>query len=124
MGAYDGAEGCEVAGLFLLNSMIIKFGKNIIGWYRNDGLALFKNINGHRENKIRKEFHQLFNKKGLYLEIECKLKIVNYLDITLDLNTGTYQPFCKANDETLYIHSKSSHPANILKQLIISIETR
>ena len=31
MGAYDGAEGCEVAGLFLLNSMIIKFGKNIIG---------------------------------------------------------------------------------------------
>ena len=84
MGAYDGAEGCELVGLFLLISMIIKFGKNIIGWYRNDVLALFKNINGHRENKICKEFHQLFNKKGLYLEIECNLKIVNHLDITLD----------------------------------------
>ena len=61
---------------------------------------------------------------GLSLEIECNLKTVNYLDITLDLNTGTYKPYRKPNDEILYIHAKSNHPANILKQLPISIETR
>ena len=58
------------------------------------------------------------------LEIECNLKTVNYLDITLDLNTGTYKPYPKPNDEILYSHAKSSHPANILKQLLVSIETR
>ena len=61
---------------------------------------------------------------GPSLEIKCNLKTVNYLDITLDLNTGTYKPYRKPNDEILYIHAKSNHPANILKQLPISIETR
>ena len=49
----------------------------------------------------------------------CKLS-----RITLDLNTGTCKPYCKPNDEILYILAKSNHPANILKQLPISIETR
>ena len=44
--------------------------------------------------------------------------------ITFNLNTGTYKPYHKPNDETLYIHAKSNHPTNILKQLPISIETR
>ena len=77
-----------------------------------------------KHKRVRKEFHQLFKENGLSLEIECNLKTVNYLDITLDLNTGTYKPYRKPNDEILYIHAKSNHPANILKQLPISIETR
>ena len=40
------------------------------------------------------------------------------------MNTGTHKPYRKPNDETLYIHAKSNHPTNILKQLPISIETR
>ena len=62
--------------------------------------------------------------RGLSIEIECNLKTVNYLDVTLDLNTGTYKPYRKPNDEILYIHAKSNHPANILKQQPILIETR
>ena len=38
------------------------------------------------------EFYQLFKENGLSLEIECNLKTVYYLDITLDLNTDTYKP--------------------------------
>ena len=51
---------------------------------------------------------------------------MNYLDITLDLNTGTctYKQYRKPNDETLYIHAKSNHPETILEQLPLSIETR
>ena len=124
MGAYDGAEVCEIVGLFLLNNLANKYDKNSVGLYRDDGLALFKNINDHRADKIRKEFHQLFKENGLSLEIKCNLKTVNYLDITLDLNTGTYKPYRKPNDQTLYIHAQSNHPANILKQLPISVETR
>ena len=40
------------------------------------------------------------------------------------MSTGTYKPYRKPSDEILYIHAKSNHPANILKQLRISIETR
>ena len=58
------------------------------------------------------------------LEIEYNLKTVTYLDITLDLNTDTYKPYRKPNDEILYIHAKFNHPANIMKQLPVSIKTR
>ena len=110
--------------MFLLNNLANKFDKNSVGLYRDDGLALFENVNGHRADKIRKVFHQLFQENGLSLEIKCNVKTVNYLDITLGLNTGTYKPHHKPNDEILYIHTKSNYPANILKQLPISIETR
>ena len=123
MRAYDGAEVFELVGLYLLNNLANEFG-NSFGLYRDNGLALFKNINGHGADKIPKEFHQLFKENGLSLEIECNLKTVNYIDITLDLNTGTYKPYRKPNDETLSIYVKSDHPANILKQLPISFETR
>ena len=118
-----GLKFVNLQGCFFLNHLANKFDKNSVGLHRDDGLALFKNINGHRVDKIREEVHQLFKENRLSLEIECNLKTVNYLDITLDLNTGTYKPYCKPNDEMPYIHAKSHHPANILKQLPISIET-
>jgi hypothetical protein len=40
------------------------------------------------------------------------------------LNDGTYRPYKKPNDETVYIDANSNHPPNIIKQLPISIETR
>ena len=36
--------------------MVQKFNKNNIDLYRDEGLADFKNINGHQADKIRKEF--------------------------------------------------------------------
>ena len=47
-----------------------------------------------------------------------------YLDITFDLNSDTYKLYRKPNDQILYIHVKSNHLANILKQLPKSIKTR
>ena len=52
------------------------------------------------------------------------MKIANYLDVTLDLSTGTYSPYRKDNNETKYVHIQSNHPPNILKQIPISIQTR
>ena len=57
MGAYDGAENCAIVGLFLSNNLTNKSDKNSVGLYRDDGLAILKNVNGHRSDKIRKEFH-------------------------------------------------------------------
>ena len=62
----------------------------------------------------------------LSLEIECNLKTVDYLEITLDLHwhLQAIYIYCKPNDETLYVHIKSDHPAIILRELCISMETR
>ena len=42
--SYDGAEVCELVGLFILNGLGNTYGKENIGLYRDDGLAVFKNI--------------------------------------------------------------------------------
>ena len=36
--------------------------------------------------------------------MECNLKVINYLEVTLGLNDGSYRPYRKPNDETHYIH--------------------
>ena len=38
------------------------------------------------------------------------MKIVNYLDVTLNLNNGLYRPDKKPNEETNYIHVNPDHP--------------
>ena len=41
MGSYDGAEVCELIGIFMLSLIGNKYNPNNIGLYRDDGLAVF-----------------------------------------------------------------------------------
>ena len=109
MGSNDVAETCEHVGLFLLCSIGENLNIDNIGLYRNDGLACFKNNNGHQNDKIRKELIKIFQTHGLKLEIKYNLKNVDYLDIIFDLNTGSYRPYRKPNNETRNINAKSNH---------------
>ena len=95
MGACDGAEACEIVGLFLLNNLGNKFEKDSVDLYRGNGLATSKNINGYHADKISKKLHQLFKKSGLSLETECKINTVNYLDISLDLTLAVTNHIAK-----------------------------
>ena len=93
MGAYDGAEVCELVGTFLLYKLSLKYNKNDIGLYRNDGLAIFKNISGPKLEKIKKDIQKLFKENQLDIVIQCNMKTVNYLDVTLNLENSTYHPY-------------------------------
>ena len=55
----------ELAGLFMLNKLSKKFDKNNIGLYRDDGLSVFKNNNGHQNDKVWKEMIDLFKQDYL-----------------------------------------------------------
>ena len=103
---------------------IILFNKKDIGLYRDDGLACFENNDSHQNDKIRKELIKVFQRNGLVLDIKCNLKVVDYLDITFDLKTGSYKPYRKPNNDTQYINSKSNHPPTILKQIPTAISNR
>ena len=48
MGAFDVAEVCEVVGNFLLYQLSKNYNKNDIGLYRDDGIAVFKNVSGSK----------------------------------------------------------------------------
>ena len=54
MGAFDGAEVCEAVGNFLLYQLSKNYNKKDIGLYRDDGLAIFKNVSGSKAEKIKK----------------------------------------------------------------------
>ena len=54
MGAYDGAEVCELVGTYMLNLLSKKYNKNDFGLYRDDGLAVLKNKSGPQSEQVKK----------------------------------------------------------------------
>ena len=124
MGPYDGAEVCELAGSFLLHQLSNKYNKKDTGLYRDDGLAVFKNKSGPQAERIKKDFQKISRENDLNIVIKCNLKIVDYLDVTLNLLNNTYKPFSKPNNAINYIHEESNHPLSIIKQIPFSIESR
>ena len=65
MGAYDGAEVCELIGIFLLNLLGRQYDPKNIGLYRDDGLSIFKNSSGPQMEKFKKRLQKVFKNNGL-----------------------------------------------------------
>ena len=54
----------------------------------------------------------------------CNIKIVDFLDVTFNLNNDSYEPHIKENASPIYVSTDSNHPRNIIKQIPKSIEDR
>ena len=121
MGSYDGAETCELVGNFLL-SQLQHLDINM-GLYRDDGLAI-TNATPRQTENIKKEICQIFNSNGLRITIEANKQVVNFLDVTLNLDKSTYQPFTKPNTTLLYVHRESNHPQSITRNIPAGINKR
>ena len=122
MGSFDGAETCELVGSYLLSKLSPEYG-NKIGLYRDDGLAAFDVTPREIEN-IKKKICKTFSDHNLKLTIEANKKCVDYLDITLDLRSGSYKPFTKPSNTLQYIHRNSNHPPSILRSILEVINRR
>ena len=111
MGAAVGAEVCEVVGIFLLNEIREHLTKLKCGLYRGDGLANHGRIGGREMESIRQRLSNIFNQHGLRITIEPSNKsIVNFVEVTMSLETGTYAPIRKSNDTPVYLHKSSNQP--------------
>ena len=124
MGAFDGAEVCELVGIFIQHKLSETYDISDFGLYRDDGLAIFKNVSGPDPERIKKHLQSSFREHGLEIVIECNKTIIDFLDITMILNNGTYQPYSKPDNKLQYIHTKSNHPPNVIKQIPKTIEQR
>ena len=96
VGSFDGAQVCQLVGLHILHILSTKHGENLNGIYRDDGLACFDNVSGPQADQIIKGFIYIIRKEfQLSIVCESNLKIVNFLDVTLDLTTGKHKPYNK-----------------------------
>ena len=123
MGSYDGAETCELVGTYILSQLKEIPHEMEIGLYRDDGLAVL-NQTPQKIEKIKKEICKVFVKNNLSITIEANKKVVNFLDVTLDLTTEKYKPYLKPTSTPLYVHSKSNHPPCIIKNIPEAINKR
>lgn len=122
MGSYDGAETCELVGAYLL-TLLSPILENKVGLYRDDGLAVC-NATAYQVERLKKQISRIFSEEGLKVAIEANKKVVDFLDITLNLSDGTYQPFMKPNNHLLYVNRHSNHPPSVLKNIPESINRR
>ena len=121
MGSFDGAESCDLCGLYLLSSL--KVLGLVMGLYRDDGLAL-SNLTPRDTENAKKDICNMFSRYNLSITIEANLKVVSFLDVQLDLERDIYRPFIKPNDKPNYVNSQSNHPPGIIKNIPISINKR
>ena len=54
MGAYEGAEVCELVSTYVFNVLSKKYSKNNFGLYRDIGLAVLKNKSGTQSEQLKK----------------------------------------------------------------------
>ena len=46
---------------------------------------------------------------------------MNFLDVTLDLDTGSHKPFHKSNEDLKYVNKDSNHPPVVINNKELKI---
>ena len=116
MGSLDGAEISESVGLYLLHKLNDVGLSNSVGLYRDDGMAAIKGSRADVE-RVRKRFHAILKEEGLSITTEGGSKIVDFLDVVLNLNDGSYHPYVKPNTKTTYVSTLSNHPKVVIQRI-------
>ena len=97
-GSYDGAETCELVGLFILDKLS-KIQNLNVGIYRDDGLAVTR-ASPRQAEKLRQQVAAIFTQHGLGTTSTANTKKEEFLDVFFDLENETFRPFLKPNNST------------------------
>ena len=124
MSTNDGAELCELIGVFMQSVLLDIINKEAMGLWRNGGLIVRNEVTSQNTDKIRKKIIRVFKDNGFSIDIVSNLVEVNFLDVMFNLSNGSYRSYKKSNDEFKYINVLSNHPHQILKQLTTTISKR
>ena len=65
--------------------------------------------------KKKKQIFKTSKKNVLSKTVECNL--IDFLDVTFDLKSGTYYHYRKTNSELRYINKHSNHPLSLFNQM-------
>ena len=95
MDNFDGALVCELDGALILSQISNIINNTDTGLNRDDGLIIIRNPDGTKLDSYRKTISNALKLQGFKITIHTNLKIVNFLDVTLNLGKGTYEPYKK-----------------------------
>ena len=127
-GGLDSAEVSELVGLYILHKVTSILPKEHVGIFRDDMLFVMKTTrraNGRNCELMGQKLSKLFNEWfDLRITWEANLRVVNYLDISLNFEDGSYRPYRKDDSIPVYIHKDSNHPPHIKKGLVNMISRR
>ena len=85
MGCFDGAELCEMIGIYILTKLQSVLQKDNAGLYRDDGLGVTKELPGPEMERKRKQIIEIFKKLELSITIRMNLHVADFLDIQFNL---------------------------------------
>ena len=120
-GGYDSSQIADLVGLYILHILNRIISSDQVGLYRDDGIMNIPNSNGPNSSSIQKK---IIRALGFKIEISSNNKIVNFLDVTLDLSNNIYKPFIKMDQSPSYININSNHPKAIIKQVPKAVNLR
>ena len=124
MGCYDGAEICELVGIYIQSKFCKLMNKKDFGIYRDDGLDIVRNTSGPEADRKRKSTTKVFKECGLSITCAVNKTIVDFLNVRFNLNDQTYEPYRKPNNNPVYINKHSNHPPNIINEVPKAISKR
>ena len=116
MDSYDGAQICELVGVYILTRLATIIKKSDCGLYRDNGFVIMRNVNGQQIDRERKNIIKILKYARFNIDIETNSKVIDFLDTTFNLNNGIYKSYKKPNDTLLYINKSSYHPPQIINQ--------
>ena len=91
MGSYDGAETCELIGVYMLSLIATQF-RDEVGLYRDDGLAVCKATPREIE-KTKQEVSKVFKSNGLKITIRMNsICAMNFFRSTDTTDTTIWKP--------------------------------
>ena len=88
----DGAEVCELVGLYLLHHLAKIFGKEAVGLYRDDGLAILRNALGPDAERVRKKVTQFFQYHQLKVIVDTNLPLDTVTNLDSSKQTSSTLP--------------------------------
>ena len=80
-GCYDGAEICELVGIYIQNKPRKLMNKKDFGLCRDDGLGILRNTSGPEAYRKRKNINKIFKECGLSITCEVNKRIVDFLGV-------------------------------------------
>ena len=121
MGAWDGAECCDLVSLFMLSKL--QHLPINVGAYRDDVLAT-SSLTPFQLEKVKQQVIEVFQGHGLKVKAIANTRVANFLDITLDLNNKVHRPYMKPGTQLEYVHVNSNHPRHVTKNAVAETSKR
>ena len=88
MGAFDGAECCELVGLYILDRLTNgdnpPFAKHNCGIYRDDGLAVI-DIGTSKAHTIKTRLEDVFREEGLKIKVNANLTVTDKINLDIPM---------------------------------------